>query len=163
MYNETLGRVRTTIVARKSITYFIFWVCVCNPRYPASKTHRHLRPVWMYLIFLHNLTNGKFFEKKSHWTHNACLIFSTTETFLIRRRSEGDMIKSYIDLHVKCPLFWSDFNETWIFCTDFLKILRYQMSWKSVHWEPSCSMREDGRTDRYDAAKSRFSQFCERV
>jgi len=23
--------------------------------------------------------------------------------------------KIYIDLHVTCPLFWSDFNETWNF------------------------------------------------
>jgi len=25
-------------------------------------------------------------------------------------------------------------------------ILRYQISWKFVHWEPSCSMRTDGQT-----------------
>jgi hypothetical protein len=30
----------------------------------------------------------------------------------------------YIGLHVKYPLFVSDFNETGIFSTDFLKILR---------------------------------------
>ena len=29
----------------------------------------------------------------------------------------------------------------------FEKILKYQMSWKSVHWEPSCSLRTNGHTD----------------
>ena len=29
----------------------------------------------------------------------------------------------------------------------FEKILRYQISWKSVQWEPSCAMRPDRRTD----------------
>jgi len=31
--------------------------------------------------------------------------------------------------------------------TDYGKIFKYQISWKSVQWEPSCSMRTDGRTD----------------
>ena len=43
------------------------------------------------------------------------------------------------------------------------KILKYQIPWKSVQWEPSCSMRTDRQTDRHDEANSRFSQFCERA
>jgi len=42
----------------------------------------------------------------------------------------------------------SDFNETLIFWTYFRKIPKYQISWKSVWWVPSCSMRTDGRTYR---------------
>jgi hypothetical protein len=52
----------------------------------------------------------------------------------------------YAGLHVKYPLFFSDFNETWIFSTDFRKILKYQIVWKSVQLEPSCSLRSDGQT-----------------
>ena len=44
-------------------------------------------------------------------------------------------------------LFLSDFRETWIFWAYFLKILIYQISWKSVHWEPSCSIGTDRLTD----------------
>jgi hypothetical protein len=53
-------------------------------------------------------------------------------------------------LHVKNPLFLSDFNETWVYTRVFRKkkILKYQISWKSVQWEPSCSMRTDGQTWR---------------
>jgi len=34
------------------------------------------------------------------------------QIFLILRRNERDMIKTYIGLHVKYHLFLSDFNET---------------------------------------------------
>jgi hypothetical protein len=36
------------------------------------------------------------------------------------------------------------------------KIIKYQISWKSVQWELSCSMQTDG----HDEANNRFSQFC---
>jgi hypothetical protein len=45
------------------------------------------------------------------------------------------------------PLFLSNFNETLIFLTAVRKMLKYQISWKSVQWESGCSMRTDGRTD----------------
>jgi hypothetical protein len=35
-----------------------------------------------------------------------------------------------------------------IFSTDFRDILKYDFSLKSGQWEPSCSMRADGRTDK---------------
>jgi len=34
----------------------------------------------------------------------------------------------YIGHHVKCPLLLSDFNDTWIFSTDFQEILKHRGS-----------------------------------
>jgi len=53
----------------------------------------------------------------------------------------------YRGLHVMHLLFLSDFNKTLIFWTDFWKTLKYQIPWKYVQWEPSCSTRTDGWTD----------------
>jgi len=52
----------------------------------------------------------------------------------------------YIDLHVKYPLFLFDFNDTSIFSIDIRKILKYQISRKSVRWEPSCCVQRDRQT-----------------
>jgi len=48
-----------------------------------------------------------------------------------------------VDIYVKYPLFLSEFKETVIFSTDFPKMLRYKIPWKSFQWEPS-SLRMDG-------------------
>ena len=41
----------------------------------------------------------------------------------------------------------------------FGKTVRYQVSSKSIRWEPSCSMWTDG----HDEADSRFARFSERA
>ena len=72
----------------------------------------------------------------------------------------------YIGLHAKCPLFLSDINHNLIFPTDFRKILKYQISWKSFQWAPCCSLRADGQKESLDSHvedKNRSSQFYERA
>ena len=64
-------------------------------------------------------------------------------------------------LHVKFPLFLSDFIQTWIFSTDLKTKHKYQASSKSVQWEQS--FNAGVWTDGHEEADSRFSQFCKRA
>ena len=53
--------------SEKAISYYTFWVCVFNLRYPACNTHVpncQLWPVQLSNIFPHYLTNGIIFLKK---------------------------------------------------------------------------------------------------
>jgi hypothetical protein len=94
------------------------------------------------------------------------LIFSTPLVWkIVHYKNWARYDKKFILVFM---LFLSDFNGTWIFSRDFREMLIYQNSWKSVEFEPRCSMRTDGRrqrrqTERHDEANIRFSQFCERV
>jgi len=52
---------------------------------------------------------------------------------------------------------WSDVTYPLFSRQIFKKILKYQISWRSFRWEPSCFMRTDERTDRHDGTNSSFS------
>jgi hypothetical protein len=89
------------------------------------------------------------FRKKIYWKktcfdflYNLCL-----KGFSRWGKAELDKIKICIGPQKKHALFLSDFNKTWLFSTYFRKILQYKISWESVQWEMSCSMRMDGRTN----------------
>ena len=102
-----------------------------------------------YNVFFHIISWTARFSKNVS-AHKTCvLIFFTTlsETFLILRRMLRDVVINYVGLPVKYPLLLSDFNLTWTFTTDFRKILKYKILWKSARWEPSCSLRTDGQAD----------------
>ena len=113
--------------------------------------------------FPHYLINCTIFEKSL--LNIKCLFWfplqHLSETFLTVRGTERDMIKMYSSQYIKYLLFLSYFNETWMLSTFFRKILKFQISRKTVQWEQSCSMRAGGRTDRHGKANSPFSQFCE--
>jgi hypothetical protein len=107
--------------------YYIFWVCVCRLRYPAFNAHT---PYWhvtcLALQYFSTLSHKRHYLWKNLLNVKCVLLFSLqllSETFLILRRVEQDMIKTYIGRHVKYSWFLSDFNETWIFSTEFCKIL----------------------------------------
>jgi hypothetical protein len=82
-----------------------------------------------------------------------------SETFFILRKNEQNMIKKSVGLHIKYPLFLSDFNETWIFLD------RFSNNTQISQFVKICPVGAklfyvDGWMDRHDKANSRFSQFC---
>ena len=61
-----------------------------------------------------------------------------------------------IGRRVNCPLFVSDVNKTTVFSTDSTHTVKYQNFMKIFLVEAE-SFHADTRTDRHDAANSRFS------
>ena len=55
--------------------------------------------------------------------------------------------KMFIGPLVKYPLLLSDSNGTWIFSTEFWKILKYQTAWELLQGEPSCSTWTHGHDE----------------
>jgi hypothetical protein len=138
----------------KGDRYYVFSVCVCRLSYAVCKAHVPIIsscvPFASTAFFPRYIKIGTIFKKKSVEHKTCVLIFSTTFIWNVshfHKISERYYTIKYVCLHVKHPLFLSDFNGTWIFRTDFQKNIKYQISWKSVQWGPSCSMRTDGRTD----------------
>jgi hypothetical protein len=119
-----------------------------------------------YFFTLSHKPHG--FRKKKN-EHKFCvLIFSTNFVWKISHSN-----KKWAIYDQKCilfiiwstvPLLLSEFNANSIFSKDFRKILKYQISWKSVRWEPSCSMRTnrptDRQTGRHNEAIRHFPQFA---
>ena len=103
-------------------------------------------------IFFHIISQkARFSKKKNYLTWNVCFYFIYNlclKHFSFYEEMSEIWSGMYIRFHGKCQLFLSDLNENWICSTDFLKLLKYEISWKSVEWEPSCSQRTDGYTDR---------------
>jgi len=127
--------------------YYIFWVCVCSPRYPY-----HLWHALLHNIFLYYLINGTIFEKRTFLNLKYLFRFSvqilSTNFFHSKKKwAKYDKKNVYWSLG-KAPFIRADFSETWIFSIDFRKMLMYKISWKSVQWEPSFPCGQtDGGTD----------------
>ena len=126
---------------------------MCSLSYPASKAHAPYYIVicglFGFTMLFHVSSQTAGFSEDKVIGHKMW-IFSTTfiQTFPTLRSIQPCITKMCIDLLVKCTLFLSDFNKTWVFSKDFRNNLKYQISSKSVRWELSYSMRTDKRKER---------------
>jgi hypothetical protein len=62
----------------KGNNYYIFWVCVCSPSYPACNAHApycHLWPGRIYHIFPHYFINGTILKK-----NEKCVLISSSSS-----------------------------------------------------------------------------------
>jgi len=69
--------------------------------------------------------------------------------------------KTSSGLHVKYRYCCQSLMKFEFYLVRFSKNTEISNFTQCVQWEPSCSLRTDGRTDGHDKANSRFSQFCE--
>ena len=155
----------------ESNEYYITWVCVLVAlRIQHAMRYKIICELPHSTIFFHISSWMARFSKKIKLPNIKCVFWFSlqllSEKFLILRKNEREMIKTtYTGLQGNFPLFLSNFNENWIFLTDFRKILKYQISWKSAKSEPKHAdgRRMDGQTDRHDEANNSSSQFRERA
>ena len=82
-----------------------------------------------------------------------------SETFLILRITERDMIKNvyWSSCEVRVIIV-SFFLSSLTLSTWFLIILKYQISRKSVLWEPNCYIKTDGRMDGWADRQTKEGQ-----
>jgi hypothetical protein len=125
-------------------------VLACSFTYQACKanaTYGHVWPLWLHHIFWHYLINGTILERKL--LDIICvLICSATFIWNVSHSKKNSARYSH-----KCEDFWYKLTVILVilywnlsFFDRLLKKLKYQISSKSVQWEPSCSMRTDRRT-----------------
>ena len=148
---------------QKNNKYYIFWECVCSLRYSACNAHApycHLWSAWLYNIFLHYLINGTIFGGKKVIVHKKCIVIFSNSFCLKHFASKEELSeiwsKVYIDLHVKWPLYLSDFSGHCIFSTDFGKYSNIKFHENS---SSESGFHADGWTDRHDKTNGSFSQF----
>ena len=143
----------------KSSKYYTFCTCACRLSHPAYKQHAPYYTVICALsgstTFFHK--NGIIFWKRL--LNIKCVFWFSlqllSQIFLILR-TEQDIFINVHRLSCKVPVILVRFIH---FLDRFLKkILKYQISCKSIPWAPRCFMRRDEH--RHDEANSRFSQFC---
>jgi hypothetical protein len=149
--NVTLWHVhKTTVAVEKaiSITYSKYVFVALGIQYAMQLRHIIICGLSGCNVFPHISLRAQL-KKKSLRKQTVC--FDFLYNFCLKHFSFYEKLskiwsKMYIGLHVKYPLSLSYIHET-NFLDRFSKIFKYQILWKSVQWEPRCSMWKDRQTD----------------
>jgi hypothetical protein len=164
-YYVTLRHFLVTIVevGKQSVLYIVsVRVSVASVMQHAMRVgHIVMCDLHRYKNFFHIVSQTARFSRKKVCLNIKCVfrvsLQHLSETFFIRRRIERDGIKN---VFWSSTLFLSDFN-TWIFLDRFSKTTQIPVLMKI--WPLKSRVFACCRTDRYDQANIRFSQFCKRV
>jgi len=125
-HNVTFRRLRATTVAVEKQYYYILWVCVCSLRYPscnARDTSVACPAVKYFSTFYHKWDDFR----ENIIEHKKCVLIFSTNLPEKMCYSKIHMTKMYIGIHVKYPLFISDFNEILMLSTYFRKLSKYSV------------------------------------
>ena len=141
---------------------------VCSISYAACNAHASYYIViyglygYTFILFFFFILRHKRHDLReksySKWNVFWFSLQLLSETFLILAELSVILSQMHTRLHIKYyPLFLSDFNGSWYLSPDFLKILKYQISWKSVQWEAAVAC---GETDRDMGLTVNFLNFA---
>jgi hypothetical protein len=132
---------------------YVIWLCICRLRNPAWNAHAqycHLWPARPYHTSPLYLINGTIFGKKVT-EHKMCvLIVSINIVCNIFHAEENSAIYELkcVSIFMEGSRYSCQILMKLKFSRNILKkYSKYQVSWKSFRWEPSCYMRTDRRTD----------------
>ena len=125
--------------------------------------HRTIIYIYIYIhnIFPHYLINGTFFRKKLLDIKCGSLFFTRFVWNNIHSKKNWVRYdKNVYSSSCKVPVVIIIlFYETWNFLIVLRKILKYQISRKSVQWDSSCSMWTNGWKDGRTGLKTLILAF----